>query len=636
MPAAGLELTMRTKTTITILVFACILLGLAWLMRGNKPRSSTAPSRLLPVEVDKITRLALARPSFEVECARSGAGWTIVKPVKARADVGAVDRLLHTLGDMQLLETITPEQRNRRALTLDDYGIGEKPRARLALGNTRTNLTLLLGRDSLDDVLYARFANEDNVLTTTAGILAALPQNADDLRDRTLIRGEVAGASKLEITRPSSGFMQATRKEGQWTMQQPLKGARLDNEKLKKLLKALNDSRVERFMTAVDAGNTGLDDSQTAVRISIWNSDDAAGQQLILGKEVSGHKDEVYARLADTECVCTVKKAVLDAFDIRASDLRETVVFPMSPADIVFVSLREGERKLEFRRNGKDWLIAEPRRMKTDPATMNELLARLCAMQVEQFIEITETPPSTGLDPAIRSIEVSTALPLEQEASETQKREAGLRKVLLVGSEAAEDRGFYARFEDEPSLFRIGREPLKSMLNGLYSSLPSHFGATTNDAAGAIWIDPLLYCNRTMLELDRTSIVAISLFKEGLEQAVCKGDSGSWQPVPPLTGKIRTNVVEDILDAVSNLEAIEIRCQGGGNPASYGLEDPAARLTFGLADVNGIRKTLLIGFRAGSDGVYAMIQGQDVVFVLPVRVVGRLLRDLVPEEEHGG
>ena len=38
-----------------------------------------------------------------------------------------------------------------------------------------------------------------------------------------------------------------------------------------------------------------------------------------------------------------------------------------------------------------------------------------------------------------------------------------------------------------------------------------------------------------------------------------------------------------------------------------------------------------VGFRAGSDGVYAMIQGQDMVFVLPKRLVGGLLRDLVSE-----
>ena len=177
---------------------------------------------------------------------------------------------------------------------------------------------------------------------------------------------------------------------------------------------------------------------------------------------------------------------------------------------------------------------------------------------------------------------------------------------------------------------------MASILNGRYSSLPVPVSGVTNDAAGGIWINPLLYCKRTMLELERESIVAISLRKEGREQAVFKDETGSWIPVPPLTGKVKTDVLQDILTAVSSLEAKEIRCQGNENPVSYGLDDTSARLTFGLADSKGIRKTLLIGYRAGSDGVYATIQGMDVIFVLPITLVGKLLRDIIPEEEHGG
>lgn len=629
---------MRTKTTITLLVLAGILAGLVWLMRGNKPDASTVPSRLIPIDVNRITAWTLSRSTFEVECTRSGQDWLITKPFKARANAGAIERILHTLAEMQCVETITAEQRRRRGLTLDDYGVGDKPRSRMTLVSVHTNITILLGRDALDDVLYTRLANDETVLTTTAAIAPVLPESIDDLRDRNIFRCNIATVSRLEIARPSSGFIQASRKDGQWTMQQPAKGARLDREKLKKLLKALQDAQAERFIVANDNAKTGLEESQVTLRIAVWNGDEPAGQQLLLGKEVPEHKNEVYARFSDSECVCTVKKEFLDTFNIRASDIRDTVMFPVSPVDIMKVDLREGERKLEFRRSGKDWLIAEPRRMKTDALVMNELLAKLCSLQVDEFVETQEPLSAMGLDPAARSIEVATSLPPETEPAgpAPAKHDPGLRRVLLVGKEVGGDRGFYARFEDEPSILRIGNEPLKSILAARYSSLPAPVRPLTNETSAALWINPLLYCNRTMLELERDSIVAISLRKEGREQSVFKDEAGTWQPVPPLAGKVQTDIIKDILEAAVALQAMEIRCEGGENPASYGLDNSAARLTFGLGDNKGIRKTLLVGFRAGSDGVYAMIQGQDVVFVLPIRLVGKLLRDLIPEEEHGG
>ncbi|MEI6970307.1 MAG: DUF4340 domain-containing protein, partial [bacterium] len=111
--------------------------------------------------------------------------------------------------------------------------------------------------------------------------------------------------------------------------------------------------------------------------------------------------------------------------------------------------------------------------------------------------------------------------------------------------------------------------------------------------------------------------------------------AGEWQLVTPLKGTIDTEVLNEVIDAVAALEAMEIKSQGADNPASFGLDESASRLTFGLTDGTGIRKTLLMGFRAGSSGVYAMIQGQDVIFILPMKLVGRMLRDLVTEEEHG-
>ena len=617
----------------------CILLGLVWLMQDKRSGLSTPPVRLLPLEMDSVARLTITQSLFEVQCDKSGNDWTIVKPVKARAAAGAVDRILQTLSTMQRIETITPGQRQRRGLTLDDYGVGGKPAVKLTLSNTRTNVTLLLGRNALDDIIYVRFENDDTVLTTTVGILAVLPQSINDLRDHGLIHGDSSGATRLEIMIPSVGFIQATRKDGVWTMQQPVKGARLNNDKIARLLKTLYGAQTKQFVNSTDLTNVGLNDAQAAIRIGVWAGDESTGQRFFLGRDVPGRNDEVYARTDDPGEIFTVSRELLDTFSVKASDLRESSVFQMLPTDVMFISFHDGEGKLEFHRSGADWMISEPRRMKADPSIMNELLTKLCSMQVEEFIE-TDTPlPGSGLNPSPKSIELSTMLPQASEEPSSAKPVSGLSKILLVGSETPDHRYVQTRIENESSILHLGAEPLRSILKGLYTSLPSPRSSSTNEAARmveGIWINPLLYCNRTMLEFERESIQGISLLKAGREQTVRKDEAGVWQPAPPLTGKVRDDVVRDMLAIAGHLEATEIRCHGSEDPASYGLDEPAAKIGFALADGKGIRKTLFIGFRAGSDGVYAMIQGQDVVFVLPMKLVGKLLRDLVPEEDHGG
>ena len=52
-------------------------------------------------------------------------------------------------------------------------------------------------------------------------------------------------------------------------------------------------------------------------------------------------------------------------------------------------------------------------------------------------------------------------------------------------------------------------------------------------------------------------------------------------------------------------------------------------MTFGLTGASGIQKTVLLGGPCGTNGVYSMIQGQDVVFVLKQEMAQALSRPLV-------
>ncbi len=135
------------------------------------------------------------------------------------------------------------------------------------------------------------------------------------------------------------------------------------------------------------------------------------------------------------------------------------------------------------------------------------------------------------------------------------------------------------------------------------------------------------------MRLAPSTVQTITLSKGDEEQTVRKDESGVWRLVLPAAGHVEADAVQGVLGAVANLKAMRLEGQARDGLASYGLDPPSMKLTMGVSSAQGIRKTLMIGFLAGTDGVYAMVQGQDMIFVLPRDLVGLLGRNLVAADE---
>jgi hypothetical protein len=147
-------------------------------------------------------------------------------------------------------------------------------------------------------------------------------------------------------------------------------------------------------------------------------------------------------------------------------------------------------------------------------------------------------------------------------------------------------------------------------------------------ALGASPADPLAYRVRQVLALDPENVVRITAAREGIKQVVERDTDGKWRVVHPAGREANAEGICDVLVAIANLRATRIESHNPATTAAFGMAEPYATVTFGLSGEEGIQKTLVLGRKAAGGGRYAMVRGQDVVFVLEAELAERLIQRL--------
>ncbi|MDI6775031.1 MAG: DUF4340 domain-containing protein [Verrucomicrobiota bacterium] len=647
---------MKTKTTFRLLLAVCVVGGILAIVervkRGRPPQPIDQPV-LHELAWDQVARLAMATGSNRLDCVREDNAWHIRRPLRVRADEGKVERVLSALQAMRIKEVITPDQRKKRALTLADFGL-DHPRARVVVGDSVRTRQVLVGHDApFGNLVFVKLDPGQNVLAAGPGFHPFLPQDMESFRSRLALPGESARTTRLEIQWPGAGFIQLARKGGDWLIQQSFSG-RADSGRIARMLDALYCLKVEKFVwdapappepagetlrppavplsEPIGAGGSYSLTPDEAMRITVWTEGSEMSRELLLGKTAGDNGKSVYAKPRDVPSIYLVSRNILDTFSVAVNDLRDRRLFPMDAADVQHICLEKGERKLVLRRPPKkEWTITEPVEWPADEMAVGELARRITALTIQAFADGSETNLATlGLATPACVVQAldrfpeapAGALPAETPAGVVVAAPTSLDNRLCIGQANSDSTRIYCRFERDPLKFGEG--------GAVYET-----AAATVTSLGPDPANPLLYRDRGMLALVSRSVKRLSLIRGKTEQIVVLDEKGAWEAVQPAGGSVKNEVLDDILFLVSNLRACRVEVHNPKDLAAYGLAPPGAQLTLGLSGVEGLQKSVLIGWPAGAQGRFVVIQGQDVVFVLENGVVDRLTRDIVAFQAPG-
>ena len=613
---------MHVRTTFFLLVLS-VLLGafIAIVEWGEKDESAQELSNLhlLDIEPENVTYWSFSRDNLFVECANEQSQWMIHKPVEARADNIKLNHMLAVMAKLPRGEIVTAAQRESRSLSLEDYGL-VKPLARMVLGDAQRRYTITVGGLSpMKDAVYVQVDNTDAVIATSTNLLDIIPRAAADLRDLHLLSGTPTYVKGLAIKRLGGPLVEIIREGTEWIIHKPIT-ARADWFKVTSLLEQLFNLQIQQFVAEhmADPAIYGLSDDETSLQLNIWQDEEKKGLKLCFGSRTNEKGDLIYTAYRGTGSVFAVQKNSIDALNAGLSDLRDSRLYFMAAGAIAWIRIEEGEKVLQLQKTAAgDWQVTEPAQWKADNHLVEDLINRLNTLHVKGFLSDTNLP-ALGLEPPFRVVRVADAMPSSDittqgvtsatapAASTTQA--AGTLptgRTLAMSRPLPGKEYIYAKFEDEDQLYQISVA-----------------------AAATLALDPIAYRDSVVLALDPMAVTKIVLRKKDGVQTVTREGMGPWSPVAPSAGPVNPAVITALLERMTALRVVRFERSEHSELGVYGLKEPRGSITFSLSGQKGIQKTLVLGEASEDLGVYAKVQGQETVFILPKTLADQLLQDI--------
>lgn len=600
---------MRIRTTFFLLLLVAVLGALymhyEYRVVARKQRALEA-MQLLHMRPERVDYLMLESEGVQVACGRDGDSWNLIAPLRARANVGEIERILSILSRLPRGEIITQEDLTKSHLTQADYGL-EHARTRVTWEEAGIRKTLYIGkRATLGHAVYGKMEGISDIISIDESILSFFPVSVTNLRDRVLFHGDPGSVQRVEILRPG-GFLQlVATDEGGWRIQQPV-NARADRTMVQGLIDALFELRIVEFVADNVSDSALYGVNETPVSVTVWNEREETGQTLLLGAPSATRPDLVHARRATGSSVFTVSAHILDKLKIPVHDVRDRVLIPLRPDDIDQIRIESTNGLVHLsRESGGSWQILAPGRAPADAQRVRALMDQWVGMRIIGFVDDGVT---NGITPGFvgepRRITFSRSLPDAPRLETGTARRSRKEVVVTLGDTLSNETQLAVKIEGESGIYLIPATALSGYR-----------------------VDALDFRQRQIFDLNPADVRRLRLVRGETVQTVERDEIGHFTAIFDKKRKPDLPAIQAVLGHLNPLVTMAFVASNPTNIAQYGLQPAHVELRIGLTGEFGIGQVLLFGDTNPEGKVYARTLGRDVVFLLDAEVAAALQHDL--------
>jgi hypothetical protein len=256
--------------------------------------------------------------------------------------------------------------------------------------------------------------------------------------------------------RLTNGVVVCSKESGAWMAGNPESGmGRADDALVQHMVGGLNSMGKGTTITAKHLEIRGLDESEYGFdrpTVEITAVDNHGRHQWLVGRKTP-LGEMVYAKQADGNDIYTLPSKLLEVVPVKASFLRDRVLFPGEASGVRRIELRSETGFVQLIKDAETgWNIQQPIVAQADPKEVEAYIESLYRLRIEDFVADNVSDFSVyGLQGENKQISLGVA--------------DGSSRMLVIGDAIPDRVGFvYARRADDTSVFAL-REDVVQLLN---------------------------------------------------------------------------------------------------------------------------------------------------------------------------
>lgn len=413
-------------------------------------------------EKEKVTRIEVQNTdNTSLILTRDTTAWQIESPFNDLADPQKVAALVLSLNGVEWIERIRREEFDENEW--QKTGL-DKPRykVRLLAGNNVVHECWFGSPAVVENNVYVGVPNPDSGETawylarSEAPLVLQIP--AASWRDPKLLRLPAEVITGITLTQASGQIVLARENEhASWSLEKPLK-TRGSKERITELVSTLLNIEVAEARDAAAGASkgttpTGANGVPAAdeIKITVESKPRAKSYELTLKKPADPKQATTTASTSYRKPAFTVASKDLSALWVQPNDLRDHLLAQIDGERLEFITITSKTHpEVSLRNDGGSWYLL--RHGKWDPANGDRIGRCLNALNTHEILQFAADTAADlapyGLDDPFHTISWTPA---------------GEKPVKLMFGHNPESTQFFAKYENEPFIYRIDASLLPSM-----------------------------------------------------------------------------------------------------------------------------------------------------------------------------
>jgi len=564
-------------------------------------------------DMNAVERVRIQSDSKDpIVCSRADQHWWVTQPVSDRGDTARIRDILSELKNLKIAKADFVSDKEE---DIARHGL-DKPRLTISIGSTGGDTQSLLLGHSLDDRIYAKRNDESSIFFVQDVVLSDLDLEANDLRDKQLLRFDSIGTygiEKVELEYPDATLTMVKTKQYDWMITSPNK-ILADRDTIRKFVEKIKDLQIQLYED--DSGKNfdkyGLGDSSVKVSVFRKIGEGETVKFLIGDSDPDGGlcyvkkdgEDPVYS--VPTDEFYDVAKAGYIAF-------RDKLVLEFSKDSAQEIAIdRDGKTfvcKKDEDSHIPKWNMTSPVNMEADINSVNQVVWNLSFLVVSRIIDLSaEDLGMYGLDsPGLKvtvTYEDSGSASGDIEKGDLTSPKERVTKTLLVGGKLEpenEKSNYYAKFAGEEIIFQLGWPDVRDYRVELVT--------------------------KTLFNLDTSEVKSLKIKHPARELSFLKNSDNRWE-MQPENKLLEGNFADRIIAAMNSLKAVSIVQYSGDDLSKYGLDMPQFSVTVGSGDGEN---SLLVG-KEDESNCFVMSKATNFVYLIRKNKINDIMEESVSTE----